>query len=129
MNKSASIRQTRRTVLRLLGTAGLFLLSPLSAHASPRLANSTHPLLPDALLDTVDENNMAARLGTYYLQSHPDEATSAFLANCMTGLNSRKQLSRRIQQEFCNGELTTVDGWLLSRTEARLYALVALYRR
>ena len=36
-------------------------------------------------------------------------------------------LLRRIEGDFAAGEIISVDGWLLSATETRLYALAALY--
>lgn len=38
----------------------------------------------------------------------------------------RAALSTRIQADFFVGDMVIVDGWVLSRTEARFYALIAL---
>jgi hypothetical protein len=36
----------------------------------------------------------------------------------------RRRVDRRIRADFAAGRVVSVDGWVLSRTEARLYALV-----
>ena len=38
----------------------------------------------------------------------------------------RARLAERVRKEFADGEVLNVEGWLLSPTEARLYALAAL---
>jgi hypothetical protein len=40
----------------------------------------------------------------------------------------RKRISCHVQHEFAEGIVLNVGGWILSRTEARLYALAALAR-
>jgi hypothetical protein len=35
---------------------------------------------------------------------------------------------QRVRQDFVDGAIVNVDGWILSATEARLYGLVALAR-
>jgi len=38
----------------------------------------------------------------------------------------RRALRQRMAREFASGDMVLVDGWLLSTTEARLYAVAAL---
>ena len=40
----------------------------------------------------------------------------------------RRRISSHVRHEFAQGIVLNVDGWILSRTEARLYALAALAR-
>jgi len=41
----------------------------------------------------------------------------------------RYQIANQVRHEFAQGAIISVDGWLLSLTEARVYALVALTAR
>jgi hypothetical protein len=87
----------------------------------------------DALRSLVRHPAAAARLGRAYLRLHPDEATPARLVRHLLGelaSVSPEIAGRRIAQgiaaDFDAGRVTRVQGWILSRTEARLFALVAL---
>jgi hypothetical protein len=40
----------------------------------------------------------------------------------------RRRISSHVRHEFTEGIVLNVDGWILSRTETRLYALAALAR-
>lgn len=70
-----------------------------------------------------------AELGKHYLSEHPEESDSAWLKHnlLMKGpavIEVVKQAFKtRVQQEFERGELVFVQGWIISRTEARLCAL------
>ena len=91
-----------------------------------------------------DGGNRAAvvRLGGTYLQAYPgdsdvaallrqiDEAIAAQLgqtsdAQAITPPQAGAALERAVRGEYTAGELVNVDGWMLSRTEARAYAAVA----
>lgn len=43
-------------------------------------------------------------------------------------LDIRRRISSHVRHEFARGIVLNVDGWILSPTEARLYALAALAR-
>ncbi len=52
-------------------------------------------------------------------------------ADCTAGVTKTKDVVRRciddrVRHDFAEGAVVNIDGWLLSSTEARLYALVAL---
>jgi len=84
----------------------------------------------------------AAWLGRLYLEVNPREADMALLvrligaargpalppASPTTDEALRADLAERIRNDFIYGNMVTVDGWLLSLTEARLCALVSLLR-
>jgi hypothetical protein len=75
----------------------------------------------------------AARLGRRYLEETPQEADAAHLVALIgvaadTDAALRERLEARIRQDFIAGATVAVDGWLLSRTEARLCALLSLLR-
>jgi hypothetical protein len=70
-----------------------------------------------------------------------DESSPQRLASLILGgmsSTSRRHLAAgtlhhaiRVQsrRDFARGDIVTVDGWMLSRTEVRLYALAALFGR
>ena len=69
------------------------------------------------------------RLGRLYLDAHPAERDADELAAELVdggALLSGPETAQRIQVEFARGELVAVDGWQLTRTEARLLAALAL---
>jgi hypothetical protein len=115
----------RRSFLALLALA---LLSPLLGRAkrAPRetLATTTG-WSPRARAS-------AARIGEAYLEDHPEEAQPALLARLLreAGLEEApgptSRARARIREDFERGRTVQVDGWVLSRTEARLCALTAL---
>lgn len=83
----------------------------------------------------LDELEPARRVGRAYLDDHPGEAAEATLVRLLErepgwsaawdDADALAQLARRtIRSEYADGTTVTVQGWLLSRTEARLCALV-----
>lgn len=76
----------------------------------------------------------AARVGARYLRSHRDEASEPFLRAAI-GLDASnswaapRQLASRISNDFARGDLVTIGGWVLARSECRMCALVALQGR
>jgi hypothetical protein len=90
---------------------------------------------PDWLTIACGDREAAAALGRAYLATHPKEAERAALDAAITqalapneaGTQSLFQrLDRAVRAEYVRDDTLFVDHWLLSRTEARLYALAAL---
>ncbi|MCG6861020.1 MAG: hypothetical protein LJE70_07055 [Chromatiaceae bacterium] len=88
------------------------------------------------------DRDAVLRFGDAYLRSHPEESQlSALVAEiekpvpsdgelqeaATSEARSVGMLERRVRDDYRRGELVSVNGWLLSRTEARLYAAVALF--
>lgn len=120
-------RLTRRELLAL--TLALGLLEGL-----PKTISASMPF-NEPLLDLVPNRAAAAALGRIYLALHPDEADLGPLrehlharsrAPASDGVSLRAQIEQQLRMDYLRGDLVEVDGWLLSRTEARLYALAAL---
>jgi len=72
-------------------------------------------------------------LGKAYLKTHPGEADLELLLRRLPGVDATRDLrtqlpalSGAISKDFRVGRLVTVQGWQLSRTEARAAAAVAL---
>ena len=130
----------RRTIRRrhvLLGACGL------AASALLGRLVGFWPLTADPLAERLTRllaHAESARLiGQEYLKVTPAEAAPALLATLIaTSLPSRVQgatdgqlrelLWEGIRQDFAREHVVTLDGWVLSRTEARLYGLMSLSR-
>jgi len=126
--KTNRLKTDRRSFLRgsLLGAAVLLLawqIRPVRLSAKP-----FRPVRP--------EHAGMVSVGRAYLHLAPEEADAAWLrqlldlpagASALTlpGLE-RERLAARQSEDFRTGEAVLVQGWVLSRTEARLCALAAL---
>jgi hypothetical protein len=91
------------------------------------------------LLSLFGNLRSACAIGTACLNSLPQETSTAeqlaneilAAASCDTETMKSKETVRRriancVRQDFAQGAIISVDGWLLSLTEARVYALVTL---
>lgn len=94
---------------------------------------------PPSLPGTVSDDRAAQIwLGERYLELRPEERSAGRLYRELFGIDldprcSRLdggELLRRIRHrraaDFQHGELVVLDGWLLARTEARVFALAAV---
>lgn len=118
---------SRRELLTLALAAGLL-------HGFPRIASAI-PSGTKALLGALPNRAAAATLGRAYLAASPAEADPGRLLSLLEatlGSDASDEaallarIDRQLRSEYIRGDLVDVDGWLLSRTEARLYALAAL---
>ena len=69
----------------------------------------------------------ARRLGRAYLDGLGEPPSQAALAGLIwrdlpPGFSLRSRVAALVRQDFAQGELACVEGWLLARTEARLCA-------
>ena len=124
---------------RLLTVAAVLLESLLAGGAGRVAARLYAPSRSDACRRLVEslflDPDAAARLGRRYLVLHPHERD---VASMLDGLlepgerpsraGLRRRLRARQRHDFAGGVTVIVDGWILSRTEARLCAAVALLR-
>jgi hypothetical protein len=98
--------------------------------------------LQDALVGLFKNRERAYGLGIACLnalpprESSPRQLTSAILgtATCdsetmKTKQEIRERIAARVCQDFAEGAVVNVQGWILSQVEARLYALVALSQK
>jgi hypothetical protein len=85
----------------------------------------------------LSEPAAARDLGVEYLTRHPAEAERDVLLGHLAGLVPRSVLFRedrravagfneRLRRDFAEGDIVWMGGWLLSRTELRLCALMAI---
>ena len=87
----------------------------------------------DCFRDLFTDLGPPRAIGHRYLQCFSQERNRAFLQKTITGekqLHDARQLrsllAQKREHDFRNGDIAIVDGWILSRTEARTCALVAL---
>lgn len=130
---------TRRRVLALLLPVAAWLigrlLGPLRELARAAGADS----LASRLMRLFRSPGSAARIGHAYLRQAPREADERRLLAliCPAGgrwqtadtSRLRRMLARQQRDDFAQGRVVRVRGWLLSLTEARLCALAALRTR
>lgn len=128
----------RRDVIKGM-TASLGLAGALVLPAWPRVATPAMGLaeirrhIRGALAAIVDEELTPKTIGRRYLTLYPEEADVDHLWTALTGLSApsrsdelRVRLAKLRQQDFEDGEIAIVDGWILARTEARACALLML---
>ena len=85
---------------------------------------------PQAMAFIQDNENIEA-LGLKYLELFPEENGEQRLARNIISSQGESDdfqtvISNKIQEDFETGAIVQIDGWLLSRTEARQCALFAL---
>jgi hypothetical protein len=132
--------------LRAAGTGSRrrFLLAAVVALAGalPAAAAWTLPRRgpgsPQWLRRLVPSVHAAAAIGRRYLGTRPSEASASWLTEQLLGAGAvdmppdqdlseiRRRLRSLRQADFRSGDLVYIDGWALTRTEARLMALIAL---
>jgi hypothetical protein len=131
-------RVHRRDILKSI-TASLGFAGALVFPAWPKVATPTMGLVEirrhirGALAGIVDEELTPRTIGRKYLTLYPEEADIDHLWRALTGMSApshadelRVRLAKRRQQDFEDGEIAIVDGWILARTEARACALLTL---
>ena len=118
----------RRELLATAAAAGLMCGSPGSARAAA-------PPEARCLLALLRSPAAARRIGRAYLETAGDEAEQAKLAALIVGDgvdggtvdgDLLRHVAERQRADFAAGRTVKVGGWVLSRTEARLYALAAV---
>lgn len=128
---------SRRNFIAL--AAGMLVhLSSLTGHAARNLRKNS---AKNPLMEIYSNDLQAARLiGRAYLRETPNEADAdllfklivkgdPILGSCLNALSNDQHIAilrKRISQDFDLENTVYVDGWVLSRTEARLCALCAL---
>jgi hypothetical protein len=122
------LKTDRRSFLRNspLGVAAL--LVALQTNPIRLAAKPLQPVQP--------ENAAMISVGRAYLDQTPHEADAARLRQLLDLAAEvrastlpdpvKERLAARQSEDFRTGQTVLVQGWVLSRTEARLYALAAL---
>lgn len=116
-------RMDRRSVL-----AGALAFLGVTAAPDRSRAMDTRAVVETAARFGAD----AAEVGRRYLESNGSEANCELLADLVAANLDRhagevpEQMAMAASEDFRCGRVVTVDGWLLSRTEARICAIAYL---
>jgi len=81
------------------------------------------------LLSFLGDREYITALGQSYLKKLPHEACIATLVDCInlrTHTDTYERLPQQIAHEFATGDIVLLNGWMLSKTEARQTALFSL---
>jgi hypothetical protein len=119
---------TRRLVNALLAGA----IAWPAANGAVRLLVQEWPDFygsPRYLLLSIFRNRRSAcAIGAACLKSLPDNVATGFCGTeTMRSKEAvRRQIADQVRLDFAQGAVISVDRWLLSVTEARVYALIAL---
>lgn len=133
-------RHTRREFLAVAGGAGATALVVAFRPWRVLVETASAAAPPERLAGLFRDPESARRIGRAYLRQTPGEAKTGLLAGLVTadlpggvtgisGLSEaelRERLSRQMVDDFAQGRTATVQGWVLSLTEARLCALTTL---
>jgi hypothetical protein len=126
---SRSRRRSLQRLAALLGAASFPI--PLSAALPP--SRSSYPAFARAMDRLLTHRDSAAAIGTAYLRQFAAERSAeALQEEILRGIPetgptvNERSLLRRIEMDFELGEIVKLEGWLLSRTEARLCGLCKL---
>jgi hypothetical protein len=117
----------RRSFLLLTTTASIVTMAPF---CRPRRATPTALNTPDFLAAICDPQTVR-KIGTDYRTTTTNESREADLTNLLTtGLDQNKdqtqQLNTKIHDDFAAGRIVTLEGYVISITEARQCALYSL---
>jgi len=123
---TATLHPTRRDMLALaaLSAAGWpNAVAACPASLSGRAASPAADLIAALFSDVAS----AVAVGAGCLRSLPGAPpTPAAMLDAIAVHRSPARLRAQIRRDFATGDMVEVGGWLLSATEARLYALAAL---
>ena len=121
----------------LLGGAATFLTGFNFLSRSAGESESTRGKLIQEFLNLKTTALSKSRsLGRSYLQDHSKETDQNWLETTIADSCHRQEavhdrqddhdVGAQIRSDFARGRTVEVNGWILSRTEARLYALISL---
>lgn len=129
---------SRRVFLQSM-VVGLAGASLLAGCAPPDDGDEAPQTWSAWLLAGGDNRDAVVRFGQAYLQAYPDERNRQALSRHLDTVlaarlpgggqaegGSGEALATAVHDDYATGEIVMVSGWILSRTEARAYALVAL---
>ena len=129
---------SRRSVNAFLASAVVWPCNKALSRLTPHQADDPRSL-QHMLLSLFGNPRRAYAIGVACLKAFPpDQICAQQLSNAILARSAcdgeamksqhtlRHRIATQVRQDFSEGAFVSVDGWLLSLTEARLYALVAL---
>ena len=131
------IERRRFLFYLLLGGAATFLTGFNFLSRSVEESGSTREKLVQEFLNLKTTAISRSRvLGRSYLQDHAGEADQNWLETTIADSYHQQEavhdrledhdVGAQIRSDFAQSHTVEVNGWILSRTEARLYALISL---
>jgi len=130
----------RRTFIGISSAVSASIILPLSS-CSSKLDIDEILATPISLL-IINEPDSIRKLGVFYLSQMPNEANKDVLKNIIlenledTVLSDspeteflKNSIIEKIRYDFITGNTLIVDGWILSKTEARQCALFSLINK
>jgi hypothetical protein len=128
---------SRRRAIALLGLLAASAAVPVGSWRG-LVQPTRHADIAARLAALISAHNSGRAIGLAYIAKVPEEAgrelvlhhltrTLQLAANPSPAENElRSRLTSAVSQDFATGQTVTLDGWVLSRTEARLGALIAM---
>ena len=116
-------KQIKRRVFLKVSVAGSALAF---SGASLLAARSLSVKPPEGLQELFGDESRIRMLGETYLSDNAKEREIAVLQNLTVSVNNPALTSAAIRRDFELANVVTVDGWVLSRTEARHCALFSI---
>jgi hypothetical protein len=118
----------RRDLLMALASGTVFAATPLGT-----LAASSRQDWAGVLSDLLPHVDSARAVGRAYLDGNPGDFDPQAVVNILFSGQDRVETQRlrravaaRIRADFAGGRTVALHGWVLSRTEVELCALVAM---
>lgn len=130
------IKKDRRRFLT--ATAGVLSALMLPAIYMRRSQTTAPENVSEKLVRTLNDQEAAAIIGRDYLKLYPEEAKVDLLVKKILPSDLREnwritetehlseEIDNQIKTDFDRGEVVPLEGWILARTELRLFALAAL---
>jgi hypothetical protein len=127
----------RRTFILATVAAGTAIAVPV-LYNRYKAAKWDRPLIRPVMLSHFCDEDAIRQIGASYRSKFPAENTDRQLIDLLLPGNSGKvvsatdnavdgsQLIEKIQQEFKSNQVLTINGWVISITEARQCALLSL---
>jgi hypothetical protein len=129
----------RRKFLGYLTSIALLPFLPARTSAAPRLSGADNSPLIRILQELMPDNPATRALGTTALQHYKSAFVSEILPGRLFGSLTETpsptahQLRAHLQSlrdaDFAAGATVALDGWILARSEAEAFAVVALHRK
>ncbi|MDH5474800.1 MAG: hypothetical protein OEX22_03830 [Cyclobacteriaceae bacterium] len=113
----------------IIGTASIAAISIPSVYFYLNHDDTYDPLIAEPQsLSLIWDTDAIIAIGVAYLRQFPDENSEQILVdklvNNILGNQKAGKLNNQVRKDFETGNTVLIDGWMLSKTEARQCALL-----